>query len=75
MAFRLTAAERKQVTETVQGFVSKLESIAADWQAAWDDRSESWQESDAGGDAAQQINDLGALADDFNQLLDNEFLQ
>src|SRR5262245_24322994 len=34
------------------------DEIVQDWQAEWDDKSERWQESDAGQEARSQIDDL-----------------
>ena len=41
-----------------------VRGIELDWQAAWDKRSERWQESAAGRSAAEAITAWDALADD-----------
>jgi hypothetical protein len=42
--------------------------IETDWQAAWDKRSERWQESAAGQSAAEAITAWEALADDLDDV-------
>lgn len=43
-------------------------NIENDWQAAWDERSERWQESAAGQTAAETIAAWATLADDFEDI-------
>jgi len=45
-----------------------VRGIEADWQAAWDKRSERWQESTAGQSAAEAITAWDALADDLEDI-------
>jgi hypothetical protein len=42
--------------------------IETDWQAAWDKRSERWQESAAGQTVAEAVTAWGALADDLEDI-------
>ena len=45
-----------------------VRGIEVDWQAAWDKRSERWQESAAGQSVAEVITAWDALADDLEAL-------
>jgi len=45
-----------------------VRGIDADWQAAWDKRSERWQESAAGQSVAEAITAWDALADDLEDI-------
>lgn len=57
--FRLSPAVR----DAVASLASDLTAEAEDHQSAWDDRSERWQEGEAGSSAAAWIESLGELAD------------
>ena len=45
-----------------------VRGIEADWQAAWDKRSERWQESAAGQSIAAAITSWNTLADDLEDI-------
>lgn len=57
-----------EVAEAVAKLASDLRAEAADHQSIWDDRSEKWQEGDAGSAAASWIEDLENLADELENL-------
>ncbi len=45
-----------------------VRAIETDWQAAWDQRSERWQEGAAGQSVAEAITAWCALADDLEDI-------
>jgi uncharacterized protein YukE len=45
-----------------------VRGIEADWQGAWDKRSERWQDSAAGQSVAEAITAWDALADDLEDI-------
>ena len=45
-----------------------IRTIEADWQTAWDARSERWQESAVGQSVAEIITAWDALADDLQDI-------
>ncbi len=45
-----------------------VRAIETDWQAAWDQRSERWQEGATGQSIAETITAWGALADDLEDI-------
>jgi hypothetical protein len=63
MAIKLTAAQRKEI-ERLEGVITAardelqamLEEIAETWQSEWDEKSERWQEGEAGEAAQERIN-------------------
>ena len=54
--------------EAVSELRELVRGIDANWQAAWDKRSERWQESAAGQSVAEVITAWDALADDLEAL-------
>jgi hypothetical protein len=42
--------------------------VETDWQAAWDKRSERWQDSDAGQSVSEAITAWNTLADDLEEI-------
>jgi hypothetical protein len=45
-----------------------VQRVETDWQAAWDKRSERWQESAAGQSVAEAITAWNTLADDLEEI-------
>jgi hypothetical protein len=45
-----------------------VRGVETDWQAAWDKRSERWQESAAGQSSAEAITAWNTLADDLEDI-------
>jgi hypothetical protein len=78
---KITAAA-KQIEEPAAALIAAVEAynealgalrelvraIETDWQAAWDQRSERWQEGAAGQSIAETITAWGALADDLEDI-------
>jgi hypothetical protein len=54
--------------EALGEFWEIVRGIEVDWQAAWDKRSERWQESAAGRSVAEAIIAWDALADDLEYI-------
>ena len=54
--------------EAVSELRELVRGIDANWQAAWDKRSERWQESAAGQSVAEAITAWDALADDLEDI-------
>jgi hypothetical protein len=54
--------------EAVSELRELLRGIDVNWQAAWDKRSERWQESAAGQSVAEAITAWDALADDLEDI-------
>ena len=45
-----------------------VQRVETDWQAAWDQRSERWQQSDAGQSVSEAITAWHTLADDLEEI-------
>lgn len=72
MAFKFSASERKDLAAFVAEFETArdrlgewIEACATDARIEFEDRSEKWQESDAGQTASDWISMLEALAEEI----------
>jgi hypothetical protein len=54
--------------EALGGLRELVRAIETDWQAAWDERSERWQDGAAGQSVAEAITAWDALADDLEDI-------
>jgi hypothetical protein len=63
----LTAAV-EAYNEALAALRELVRGIEADWQAAWDKRSERWQEGAAGQGIAETITAWAALGDDLDDI-------
>jgi hypothetical protein len=66
-ATALTAAA-EAYNEVLGALRELVRSIEADWQAAWDKRSERWQEGAAGQAVAESITAWSALGDELEDI-------
>ena len=66
-AAALTAAV-EAYNEVLGALRELVRSIEADWQAAWDKRSERWQEGAAGQAVAESITAWSALGDELEDI-------
>jgi DNA anti-recombination protein RmuC len=69
---KLTKAERSQLETLIAALdkardelASHMREIADEWQSTFDEKSERWQEGDAGQAAQQRIETLTEMADDL----------
>lgn len=72
MAIKLTKAQKTELDNLAADFESarmalseKLDEIASDWESEWSEKSERWQEGEAGQAAQEKIDQLRAYIDEL----------
>ena len=62
------AAATMAYNEAIAALRELVRALESDWQAAWDKRSERWQDSAAGQVVAETIGAWSSLADDLEDI-------